>query len=119
MPSPRPTSRQFSLSEIDPCDRRGYQASGTETVRPSTKSTKSVSSLTATFWAAATRELSCEELIPRPQQIVCAIFNYTVESADFQAAESAAVLQPDRIKPELGPIVVSLHVNMRRLVSIG
>jgi hypothetical protein len=49
MPTPRPIRRQRFRSDDDACDKRGYHASGTEMLRPSLRSTQSVSSETATF----------------------------------------------------------------------
>jgi hypothetical protein len=65
MPSPRHIRRQFARSVGVPCARRGYQATGTLTVRPSTRSTTRVSSVTDTFCANAARNSLGEILIPR------------------------------------------------------
>ena len=38
---------------------------------------------------------------------------------DFRAPETAAALQPDRIEPELGDIIVAFYVDMRWLLPIA
>jgi hypothetical protein len=43
--------------------------------------------------------------------------NEFLDSANLYSVESTAMLKPDRIKPELGPLTGALHMNMRRLVS--
>jgi hypothetical protein len=37
---------------------------------------------------------------------------------DFSAGETAAVVESYRIKPEFGLVIVSLYVDVRRLVTI-
>ena len=37
---------------------------------------------------------------------------------DLDSPESTAALQPDRIEPELGEVVVTLHVDMRWFIAV-
>jgi len=119
IPSPRPISRQLDHSVGVPCARRGYQARGTDTVRPSTRSTVNVSSDTATCRACACRVSAAKECLPKTQNRIQILFNYTLESADFQPVKTAAFLQSDRAQPKLGNIVITLDVNMGRFGSIS
>jgi len=38
---------------------------------------------------------------------------------DLISVETPAILKPDGVKPEFGLIIVTLNVNVRRLVSIA
>jgi hypothetical protein len=40
------------------------------------------------------------------------------QSANLVAAESPALLESDRIKPELGSSIITFNVNVRRLVAL-
>jgi len=51
MPSPSPIRRQFARSAVDPAASRGYQASGTQSLRPSIRSSVTVSSVIVTVFA--------------------------------------------------------------------
>ena len=64
IPSPRPIRRQFARSAGLPLAKRGNQASGTLTLRPSTRSTRNASSVTSTFCAWTGLISVAEELIP-------------------------------------------------------
>jgi len=73
MPKPRPIRCQRVRSADDACDNRGYHASGTEMLRPSLKSTESVSSDTATFCANGTSNSTAEVRIPCLHQFASVI----------------------------------------------
>src|SRR6266508_4885428 len=64
MPSPRPIRRPLDRSARLPYTKRGYQDKGTPTVRPSTRSTTKVSSVTARCCARGARSSLGEVLIP-------------------------------------------------------
>src|SRR5437762_10284607 len=64
IPSPRPIRLHVERSSTVAWPRRGYHARGTEIVRPSLKSTVSVSSVVSTFVARGTFNSIAEELIP-------------------------------------------------------
>src|SRR5437899_12923611 len=111
MPSPRPIKRQFARSAGVPCTRRGYQSNGAVTVRPSTRSTTSASSVTVTRWASAARSSLCEVLIPRPAELDCVVPHKRLHASDLGSTKTAALHEPDRIEPELGAVRVPLHLH--------
>ena len=57
-------------------------------------------------------------LIPTSQQFVQAPLNHAVDTVDLVSLETATTLHAHWVEPELGYIAVSLHVNMRRLVTV-
>jgi hypothetical protein len=46
------------------------------------------------------------------------LFNQLLKSVDFLSRESAATLQPNRVDPKLGNLVVSLNMDMRGFTSV-
>lgn len=46
------------------------------------------------------------------------LFDYTPNATQFQAIETSAACQPDRTKPVLRDFVISLHMDMSRLITI-
>ena len=64
MPCPAPISSQWSRSAGVAWRSRGYQARGTEMVRPSESSARSVSSVTSTSSASGMRTSIVEVIIP-------------------------------------------------------
>jgi hypothetical protein len=62
IPAPLPIKRQWLRSLELPCRRRGYQAKGTESVRPSAKCTVRVSSVTPTLSAASSRPVNHQSI---------------------------------------------------------
>jgi len=81
-------------------------------VRPSTRSTVKVSSVTATCAACARRGSVAKVCLPGPQQSFQVLFNYTLQSADFHSIEPVAFLQSDRAQPEFGNFLVAFDVNV-------
>src|SRR5437773_11128313 len=116
MPSFSPIKRQLFRSSGVPCSRRGYQARGTEIVRPSFTSTARVSSVTITFWAFAS---AVKILIPTPQHVCSIFFNQSLDTVDLNSTKASAILQSYGFQPEFGLIVVPFDMNMRRLVTIS
>jgi len=45
--------------------------------------------------------------------------NNFVDSTNFYPAKSAATLQPDRIKPEFGNLIIALNMDMLKLILIS
>src|SRR2546421_6552482 len=88
-------------------------------VRPSASSTVNESSVTLTLWANTSRISDSEILMPRPQQANCVLFDHLLNAPDLHAAKAAALVQANRVKPKLPRTVISLHVDVRRLISIG
>src|SRR5258705_13733472 len=119
MPSPRPIRRQFARSSGVPCARRGYQSNGTLTVRPSTRSTTSASSVTVTCWANAARNSLCEVLIPRPTELNCVVPHQRLHAPDLGPAKTAALRQPHRVEPEFGTARFPLHMHVPWFVSVS
>jgi len=64
-------------------------ASGTEKVRPSIRSTMSVSSVTVTFCTTAVRISIAKELIPTLQQIFSVFLDQALDPVDFASLESS------------------------------
>ena len=119
IPSPRATSCQLLRSPGLACSSRGYQSSGTDTVRPSLRSTVRVSSVTATPVARGVVASVAEVVIPGLKQLCRALVYEPADIANLGPPKSAAAGQPDRAEPELGDAVVPLDVNMRRLVTVA
>ena len=46
------------------------------------------------------------------------LFDKSLNPLDLDALESTAALQADRIEPELGEVVVALHVDVRWLIAV-
>jgi hypothetical protein len=70
---------------------RGYQASGTEIVRPSLRSTVNVSSVTATFVAAGTTISIGEELIPGLHKLLTMLGDHLLDASNLGAPEVSAL----------------------------
>src|SRR2546425_5936721 len=119
IPTPRPMICQFCCSAGDPCARRGYHCTGTETVLPSTNSTVSSSAVTRTFCARASRPPRIEEGIPFSQQLLLVFFHQLSQSADLRRAEPTAVLQADWAKPEFGFLCLTYDVYVRWFASVS
>src|SRR5437868_1037670 len=116
IPSPRPISLQCPRSVGVPCASRGYHASGTDSVRPSSKSTTNASSLTVTLVANAARRSVAEVLIPRPHEFALVLLNERRDPVQLCTAEPTALLEPHGLQPELGPVALPLDVHMPRFV---
>src|ERR1043166_3191840 len=108
--------RQLLLSSGVPCKSLGNQARGTEMVRPSLRSTASVSSPTLTFCAFAS---AVKELIPTPQQIFPVVLVQFLYAFDLSPAEAAAGLKSHGIEPELCLVFIALDVNVRWCVRVA
>src|ERR1039457_7039245 len=118
MPSPRPIRRQSVRSAGAPCERRGYQASGTEIVRPSLRSTVNVSSVTATFVAAGTAISISEEVIPCLQELVLMVAEDLLDRRRSTRPKSPLMRQGERLQPELCHAVLAFDMNVSWLAAI-
>jgi hypothetical protein len=117
MPSPSPMNRQFARSAWFPWARRGYHVTGTEIVRPSTRWTTSVSSVTDTCCARAS-QISIgggEVLMPSSQKMLFLRNDQAFNLIEFRSTVPAATSQPYRIEPELRTVCIALDVNVRWL----
>jgi hypothetical protein len=87
----------------------------TTMVRPSIKSTARVSSVTMTFFTRSPGLIS-EICIPFLHQAVFVVPEYLLYPPKLHRTESEVENQADRLQPELRGLVVTTHVNVRRLV---
>jgi hypothetical protein len=118
IPSPRPIKRQRLRSLEVPCRRRGYQANGTKSVRPSARCTVRASSVTDTL-SDATSPLSITKFMPTPQQLLLLVLDQLLKPADLAPGKTTTMPQPHLIKPELRSVVISLDVDMQWLVTVA
>ena len=119
MPTRRPMKRHRARSRLLPWRRRGYQTSGTANVRPSSSWRVSSSSVTLTSTARAARGSLVEVGIPAPQQRFSVLLNQPLNPANLNRLEAPAALEANGVQPELGGVVVSLDVNVGRLLRIA
>src|SRR5437762_13783742 len=101
MPCPLPTSRQLERSREVACVSRGYQARGTEMLRPSARSTVRVSSVTLTSSAPGISISTVEVRMPCLQEGETMLLDELLNPADLCAAKPAAPLDPGltRVSP--------------------
>jgi|SRR5688572_3881175 len=117
MPNPPPASRQFSRWDGVADSRRGYQARGTEIVRPSKRSTIKASSVNRT---PLTRSpgLTPEVLIPCLQQPRFVLFHQPLNAPQFDCTETKITCEGDWDQPELCRLIVSIYVYVWRLIQV-
>ena len=118
-PSPRAIRRQRARSRVVPCLSRGYQDSGTVTVRPSVRSTTSATRVTRARSARGFSRLIVEVLIPTPQNRLAVMQHDPLQRANLVCRESMVRLQSYRVEPDLGRPPATFHVHMRWLSSIS
>src|SRR5437867_9949160 len=112
-------SRHRARSRLVPCRSRGYQASGTASVRPSSSCTVSSSFVTVTSTArAATRSLG-EEGIPASHQHLLVLLDQALSSTNLDRPEAAAAFEANRVEPELRGVLGALDVNVRRFICVA
>src|SRR5262249_15178050 len=116
IPTPRPMSRQFARCLGVARRRRGNQASGAETRRPSTSVTISSSSVHLTSTASATGLLA-KVLIPSNDKLVAMFFNERIKLSEFCAGEAASLDHFDRFKPKFRVALRLLHMDVARFVT--
>src|SRR5438093_493157 len=119
MPTPRPMNRHRARSRLLPWRRRGYQTRGTASVRPSSSWTASSSSVTLTSTARAAGRSLVEVGIPAPQQRFSVLLNQPLNPTNLNRLETPAALEANGAQPELGAVVISLDVNVRRLFRVA
>ena len=98
MPSPRPIKRQFARSVGVPCARRGYHSNGTLTVRPSTRSTTRVSSVTVIRWASAERGSLGKVLIPSPAKLIGVVHHQRLHTSNLGPTNRSRPAAPDQAR---------------------
>src|SRR5450759_2667764 len=120
MPYPPPAICQWRRWSEVAFSRRGYHASGTVMVRPSTSRTLSSSSEHSTDETRSSVILA-EMAIPRLQQFFSMLFHETVQFAQFPGTESDVSRQRNRIEPKLSRKRLTVNVDVGwfvRLVAI-
>jgi hypothetical protein len=78
-----------------------------------------VSFVTVTVSAAGTAISTAEVVIPRLPKGILMLGHEFMEATDFLTRKTAALLQPDRVKPKLRNLVLSFDVRMGRFLSIA
>lgn len=118
-PSPCPTRRQFFRSAGVPCCRRGYQARGTVSVRPSESSTTRLSSVTATDCAKTASASRTKVFIPTPPYFGNVFLDKPLNLVQLRAAKTGASFESYGIQPIFGFCLIPLNVDMRRFLPIA
>lgn len=118
VPSPRPVSFPWFRSFCVAWRRRGYHARGTRNLRPSTRSTVSVTLVTETCAAAHGVNSEVEESVPCIDALLLVCGDKVVASVDLVAVKPSTVLQDNGFQPEFGDAVIPFHMNMAGFVTI-
>src|SRR5262245_4867371 len=118
IPCPLPISLQCLRSCEVAWRSLGNHASGTEIVLPSLRSTVRVSFVTVTRSAFGTSSSTSEIVIPHLHEPGMMLFDNFLDFVYFNPAEAAAIMHPDRFKPELCNFIIALHMHMPWLVFI-
>jgi hypothetical protein len=119
MPTPGPINSQRCRSAGDPCASRGYQPNGTETVRPSCKSTVSARAETRTSLAIAASVAGFEVVMPCLQQFRLVLTDNSLNSVQFAFRKPVVVRDPDRRQPARGGLALAPNVDVRCLMSVA
>ena len=88
-------------------------------MRLSRSSTTKALSVTLTFFAAAVSVGTIEVLMPRLQESGLALPSDDRDSIQLVRAEPVIVRLSNRSQPELGELLVPLHVNVGRLLAVA
>jgi hypothetical protein len=97
--------------------RWGYHASGTMIVRPSARSTASVSSVTCTS-RTRSPELRGEAFTPFLRQEIAILCHEPVDSPQLHRTEAKVSGQRNRVQPELRRPIVTTHMDVGRLIRL-
>lgn len=120
MPTPRPIIRQFARSAEVPCNNRGYQASGTAKVRPSSNEITNSSSVTDTDLASAVCRVSLAEVaIPRLQEHRLVRLHQSRYAPQLCTSKTGVLMEADGTEPELRLVVIPRDVDVLRLATIA
>src|SRR5713101_6415935 len=110
---PSPSNCQCCRSAGDPCTRRGYHASGTTRLRPSARSTVSLSCVTVTCTATGSVS-STKVVMPRLKESCLVLHNKPRDPADLVCSKATIDHECHRLQPELGHVPLTLHMDVRR-----
>src|SRR5688572_1468362 len=113
-------SSKFARSLGVPCRNRGNHPSGTATVRPSAKSTLSVSSVTVTPTGSGVDLGLAKVLMPRLQNLFPVLLGEPAKFIQLVPRKSPVLCQLyDGLQPELRLTSFSLNVHMRRFIVLA
>ena len=110
-PSPHPISSQFRSCSAVPCNNLGNHASGTESSRPSSSTTRNESGerIRSTAKGSASR---FKVRMPCLQKLCLMQFNQLCDLLDFAGTQTLAGIQCYRLQPELCNLFVGCNVNV-------
>src|SRR5206468_8705401 len=111
MPMPGPTSSHRRRSAAVAAAKRGYQASGTDTTRPSRSSTTSAPLVTFTAVASGVAD-AADVLMPSPLDCSLVRPNQRRYRREFSFREAVVVFQAHRVNPVLRRLPVARNVHM-------
>src|ERR1700741_2390560 len=112
-------SRNCCLSFIDARRRRGYQTNGTETLRPSTRSTTKASSVSCARMARNDDSSITKVVISRFPELLLIFCNNPLDVQEFRSGKTVASRQNHRIYPELRTAAFSFHMHMGWFCPVG
>ena len=92
---------------------------GTETVRPSTRSTIRVSLVTWTLCARACPNSVGEEVIPRLSQVYGLLHHQLLNFGELRSAEPDTLREANRVEPELRPTLSARYMDVSGFLTIG
>lgn len=115
IPNPAPLMRQRNRCSSVASRSRGYQVKGTMIVRPSARSTASVSSVK---WTSRTRspELRWEAFIPFLQEESAVLKNHPMDSPELRRTKAEVTGKRNGLQPEFSGLVVAIHVDVWRFI---
>src|SRR5687768_10989103 len=117
IPKPAPEMTKLLRCSGVACSSRGYHASGVLTVRPSARSTVSVSSSIRTALICSPA-LGSEVRIPCLHELLLMLQCDPFDSTQFACRETNIVVERHRSKPELGRRTAGVNVNVTWLAHI-
>src|SRR5438094_3677816 len=115
---PSPSNCQCCRSAGAPCTRRGYHASGTIRLRPSARSTVSLSSVTVTCTATGSVS-STKVVMPRLKESCLVLHHQSRDTVDLVCSKATIGRERHRLQPELGHVPLTLHVDVGRFPAVG
>jgi len=115
---PSPSNCQCCRSAGDPYTRRGYHASGTTRLRPSARSTVSLSSVTVTCTATGAVS-STKVVMPRLKESCLVLHNQSRDPAHLMCAKATIGHERYRLQPAFGHRPFPLHMDVRRFPTVG
>src|SRR5438132_2232530 len=115
---PSPSNCQCCRSAGAPCTRRGYHTSGTIRLRPSARSTVSLSSVTVTCTATGSVS-STKVVMPRLKESCLVLHHKSRDTAHLVCSKAAIGHERHWLQPELGHVPLPLHMAVWRFPADG